>query len=59
VLHLKGVALCRLGRATETLELVREALDIARELNSILVLHMLAADPDHRGVFRREHARGA
>jgi predicted ATPase/DNA-binding XRE family transcriptional regulator len=34
-LHLKGVAVYRLGRAAETLELVREALDIARELNSI------------------------
>ncbi len=35
VLHLKGVAVYRLGRAAETLELVREALEIARELNSI------------------------
>ena len=34
-LHLKGVAVYRLGRAADTLELVREALDIARELNSI------------------------
>jgi tetratricopeptide (TPR) repeat protein len=34
VLHLKGVAIYRLGRMSEALELAREALEIARQLNS-------------------------
>jgi predicted ATPase len=35
VLHLKAVAVYRLGRMAETLELAREALRIARQLNSV------------------------
>jgi predicted ATPase/DNA-binding XRE family transcriptional regulator len=35
VLHLKGVAVYRLGRVGEALELAREALQIARQLNSV------------------------
>ena len=33
-LHLKGVAMYRLGRLAESLQLTREALQVARELNS-------------------------
>ena len=33
-LHLKGVAIYRLGRLAESLQLTREALQVARELNS-------------------------
>jgi tetratricopeptide (TPR) repeat protein len=35
VLHLKGVAIYRVGRVAEALDLAREALQIARQLNSI------------------------
>jgi non-specific serine/threonine protein kinase len=47
VVHLQGVAVHRLGRTTEALTLVREALEIARRLNSgwfyICLLPVLAS----------------